>query len=232
MKLILANKEHRNSQRCLKAVEKFLKFLRSHHVVRVIAIHACLLSAAAQSQVIDKNGTTQTGSLWSNEVQNPLLDRTARNIGDIVTIVISENSVSTFKAGTSAKKDDSNNVAQKLFIGFLDRIFKPFATSASSSNKGEGDTNQAGKMSARMSAIVKKVFPNGSMIIEGTRNIMTNKEVQIIKLSGVIRRDDIRPDNTVKSENIAEAEIRMEGKGLIADRQRRGLLTRILDWLF
>lgn len=183
-------------------------------------------------QVIDKSENAQSGSLWSNDVQNPLLDRTARRVGDIVTIVISENSVATFKAGTTASKSDSNSVAQKLFIGFLDRIFKPFSTNDSSSNKGEGDTNQTGKMSARISAVVRKVMPNGNMIIEGSRNIMTNKELQIIKLSGVIRRDDIRPDNTVKSESIAEAEIKMEGKGLIADRQRRGLLTRILDWLF
>lgn len=198
-----------------------------------LAFLILLLSVAlAPAQTIDKSDGASVGSLWSDTVPNPLVDRTARKIGDLVTIVISESSVSTFKAGTNASKSDANNVAQKLFIGFLDRIFKPFATSANSNNKGEGDTSQTGKMSARMSAVVTQVFPNGTMIIEGTRNIVTNKETQTIKLSGVIRRDDIRPDNTVKSENIAEAEIRMEGKGLIADRQRRGLLTRILDWLF
>lgn len=200
---------------------------------RLFLLLAALTAVASlEAQTIDKSDGASVGSLWSDAVPNPLVDRTARKVGDLVTIVISENSVSTFKAGTNASKSDANNVAQKLFIGFLDRIFKPFATSATSNNKGEGDTTQTGKMTARISAVVTQVFPNGTMIIEGTRNIVTNKETQTIKLSGVIRRDDIRPDNTVKSENIAEAEIRMEGKGLIADRQRRGLLTRILDWLF
>lgn len=191
-----------------------------------------LFAACAIAQVVDKSDQGSIGSLWSDEAPNPLLDRTARRVGDLITIVITEQSASSFKAGTSAKKSDDNSVAQKLFIGFLDRIFKPFSTNANSSNKGEGDTSQTGKMTARMSAVVKHVYPNGTMIIEGSRNLMTNKELQIIKLSGVIRRDDIRPDNTVSSDRIAEAEIRMEGKGLIADRQRRGLLTRILDWLF
>lgn len=191
-----------------------------------------LFAACAIAQVVDKSDQGSMGSLWSDEAPNPLLDRTARRVGDLITIVITEQSASSFKAGTSAKKSDDNSVAQKLFIGFLDRIFKPFSTNANSSNKGEGDTSQTGKMTARMSAVVKHVYPNGTMIIEGSRNLMTNKELQIIKLSGVIRRDDIRPDNTVSSDRIAEAEIRMEGKGLIADRQRRGLLTRILDWLF
>lgn len=199
---------------------------------RLSLVFLAFAATFAGAQMIDKSDGAGVGSLWSDAVPNPLVDRTACKVGDLVTIVISENSVSTFKAGTTASKSDANNVAQKLFIGFLDRIFKPFSTTAASNNKGEGDTNQTGKMSARMSAVVTQIFPNGTMIIEGTRNIVTNKETQTIKLSGVIRRDDIRPDNTVKSENIAEAEIRMEGKGLIADRQRRGLLTRILDWLF
>ena len=106
-----------------------------------LAFLILLLSVAlAPAQTIDKSDGASVGSLWSDAVPNPLVDRTARKIGDLVTIVISESSVSTFKAGTNASKSDANNVAQKLFIGFLDRIFKPFATSANSNNKGEGDT--------------------------------------------------------------------------------------------
>ena len=69
-------------------------------------------------------------------------------------------------------------------------------------------------------------------MIEGTRTIVVNKETQLFRLTGIIRIQDIKPNNTVLSESIAQAEIRMEGKGQIADRQRKGILTTILDWIF
>ena len=70
------------------------------------------------------------------------------------------------------------------------------------------------------------------MLIEGTRAIRVNKETQLFRLSGVIRRDDIRPDNTLLSESLADARIEVDGKGQVSDRTRRGVITRLLDWLF
>jgi flagellar L-ring protein precursor FlgH len=83
-----------------------------------------------------------------------------------------------------------------------------------------------------MSAVVKKVMPNGNLVIEGTRFVKVNKDTQTFVLSGVIKQDSVLPDNTVMSESIAEAEIRVEGKGAITERQRKGILSRVLDWLF
>ena len=70
------------------------------------------------------------------------------------------------------------------------------------------------------------------MLIEGARLVKVNNETQNLVLTGIVRPDDVRSDNTVASENLANAEIKSEGIGLIVDRQRRGLLTRLLDWLF
>ncbi len=172
------------------------------------------------------------GSLWSDTAPNRYRDRTARGVGDVVTIIISESSASKIAATTTANKKDSNKVGFNFFANFLNGIFQPYTTNADSSVSGDGSTSRTGTMTARMSAIVRKVMPNGNLVIEGTRSLATNKETQIYKLSGIVRPDDIRADNTVRSENIAEAEIRMDGKGLISDRQRRGIITRILDWLF
>lgn len=70
------------------------------------------------------------------------------------------------------------------------------------------------------------------MVVEGTRVIKVNKEEQMITFTGIVREDDVLADNTVLSERVAEAKITNLGKGLAADRQRRGIITRILDWLF
>lgn len=184
-------------------------------------------AALAAAQVDEQN----PGSLWPKAYVNPLLDRTARTEGDVVTILISEVSSGSFSASTNASKSVNNSIS-KAIGPIIGKLIPDLATLGNSTTDGKGATLQTGKLTARMTAIVKKVFPNGTMVIEGTRSVQVNKETQIFKLSGLIRRDDIRPDNTVLSENIAEAQINVDGKGQVSDRQKRGILTRLIDWLF
>jgi flagellar L-ring protein precursor FlgH len=197
-----------------------------------IAVLFALAAVLATAQVTEEK--VNPGSLYKPGTDNVLLDRIARKPGDILMIVIDEQSLSTFAASTTAKKEDKTKLGFKFFVNLLDDLFKPILNgfSASSENKGEGDTSQKGKMQARLSATVKEVEPNGNMIIEGLRTLVTNKETQTFVLRGSIRPQDVTPENTIKSEQIANAEIRMEGKGMIADRQRKGILTQLFDWLF
>lgn len=198
----------------------------------LLACVCVALTATAATQVVDKNYTGGPESLWSDSVANPLLDRTARREGDLITILISESSVASYQAQTTADKQDSSGINLNLFNNVLSRLIRPWTTSDNSSQKGGGTSTQTGKLTARLTALVEKVLPSGSMVIKGTRSVTVNKEVQTFVLTGTIRRDDVRSDNTVLSENIANADIRLEGKGTIHDRTRRGLLTQILDWLF
>jgi flagellar L-ring protein precursor FlgH len=177
------------------------------------------------------------GTLWKHDTPNPLKDRTARKEGDILTIVISETSTASFSASTDTKKDEANSVLKPI-IPILSTLMPGLipnlagSSSGGISSKGSGTTTSAGKFSAKMSAVVKKVMPNGNLVIEGSRYVQVNKDTQKFVLTGVIRPDDVRSDNTVLSESMAEAEIKVDGKGAISDRQRRGILSRILDWLF
>ena len=97
---------------------------------------------------------------------------------------------------------------------------------------GDGKTSQTSSMAATLTVIVKQILPNGNLVIEGHRTLITNKQTQTFTLSGVVRQADIKPNNTIVSSQIAEMDVKMDGTGLIADRQRRGILTRIIDWLF
>lgn len=163
--------------------------------------------------------------------RNPLIDRKAHAAGDILTVVISENSTSSYTAQTSLSKTDSNSVSP-IGLPIIQSWFNALTTGASSSNSGSGSTSATGKLSAQMTVTVKQVLPNGNFVIEGTREIRVNKETQTFRLSGVVRPDDIQADNTIASAAISDAHIDVDGKGGVADRQRRGILTRILDWLF
>ncbi len=179
------------------------------------------------------------GSLVPRRYRNLFLTRTARGVGDVVTIIVSESSASSFSANTTATKKDTTATGPNsvplvdfLRVGLLSTILRPQSTNANSTVSGAGSTAQQGRFSARLSAVVKAVLPNGTMLIEGSRMVKVNNETQNLVLTGIVRPDDVRSDNTVLSESLASAEIKSEGIGLVVDRQRRGILTRLIDWLF
>ncbi len=172
------------------------------------------------------------GSLFDPSVRNPFTDNIARGVGDILTVIVDEKTLANFTASTQATKNDKSAINAQFFIGLLDSLFKPVTTGANSSVSGDGQTSQSSKMSATMSTVVKQVMPNGNLVIEGRRSLITNKQTQTIVFSGVVRPTDIKPNNTVQSTSVAEAEIKMDGSGLINQRQRKGFLTQIIDWLF
>lgn len=196
---------------------------------RLFCAACCLVASSGFGQdVIQKD--SNPGTLWVKG-SNLLRDRVARAEGDLLTIIISESSVANYTASTSTSKNDSTSITEGLGP-ILKNLIPNWAVGAKSSNSGSGTTGQSSKLTAKMSAIVTKVNPNGTLIIEGARSVVVNKETQLFKITGVIRREDVRPDNTVMSEAIADAQIKLDGKGTINDRQRRGLITRLLDWLF
>lgn len=196
---------------------------------RLILLTLALTAALTSAQ--DPNKGKNPGSLWNNKAADMIADRTARRPGDIVTIIISEISSATYSAATNATKNDETSVAKGLGP-ILGNLIPNLKIGADSKVDGQGQTRQSGELSARISVVVKEVFPNGTMLVEGTKAITTNKETQNITISGLIRRDDIRPDNTILSVNVANAQIKTDGKGMIAQRQRKGILTWLIDWMF
>jgi len=79
---------------------------------------------------------------------------------------------------------------------------------------------------------VVESYSNNTMRIEGRQKIVINGEEQEIVLTGLVRTEDVAPDNTVLSTFVADAEISFVGTGMVADKNKPGLLTRLLNWLF
>ncbi len=203
---------------------------------RVLSLLLALGSVVAYSQV---DSRSNDGSLYGTKSMSIISMRTAFNKGDIITVLISETTASQFVANTNTSKKDANAVSPVqagllswLKVPVLSALLGGASTAANSTVSGQGTTQGSSNFVARVAAVVKEVLPNGNMIIEGTRDMRVNKDNQMLVISGMIRRDDVMPDNTITSEKLAMAEIRSEGKGQISDRQRRGFLTRIMDWLF
>ena len=175
-------------------------------------------------------------SLWSNgdgHTENLYFsDNKARNVGDILTIIISE--TATTSATRSSKNSKSGNVNMQAGIGvfdFLNSIF-PASISGSDNFKADGSSTSTNRANGRVSVTVVEVEPNGNMIVEGTQSIWQNKNEHKITLRGVVRRDDVTYANTVSSAQVADATIRFDGKGPLNSKQRQGILTQIFNILF
>ncbi|MEN6582625.1 MAG: flagellar basal body L-ring protein FlgH [Armatimonadota bacterium] len=170
-------------------------------------------------------------SLWKpQETKSQLADKKAAKVGDIVTVVIVESSTSSQKASTDTKKDSS--VEAGPGVGpLLDRV-PLFSYGGGDSMSASGSTSRSSNFTAKMTATITKVNENGTMELEGTRFVQTNKEKEEIKLSGTIRPQDIATDNSILSTYVADAKITHVGSGPIGSRQKEGLIGKIFKILF
>ncbi len=171
-------------------------------------------------------------------------DIRARQVGDIVTIKIVETYTSSNTVKQQSAKSSSAQAGIDKALGFEERIediFKDatpsqlFKGGMKSSTSGQGQISRESKIIATMTARVIKVLPNGNLVIQGTRAIKRNKDLEYITLTGIIRPEDIGYDNSIFSTQISDAYIEYSGKGPTSETASGpGILTRLLHlfWPF
>lgn len=180
-------------------------------------------------------------SLWREGAAgaNLFADDRAHAVNDIVTIVIAEQSSSSRTADTKTSKASKRTAAINDFPGlglttvrnaYLAGLLK-YDVANNASHEGKGNIDRTDTVTGRIAARVVKVLDNGLLLIEGRRAVLVNDETQTITISGLVRPQDITGANTVLSSQIADAEIQMVGRGVLAEAQRPGILYRLLDWL-
>ena len=156
-------------------------------------------------------------SLWANggRYRNVFSDRKAQDVGDILTIVISESTTISDTRSNSNSKSGNNNLSAG--VGIFD-----FIKAASSKNTTTGN----------VTVTVVDVQPNGNLVLEGTQSIWNNKNEHKITFKGICRPEDVTANNTIPSTKIASATVRFDGKGPLNAKQRQGILTQIFNFLF
>jgi flagellar L-ring protein FlgH len=159
-------------------------------------------------------------------------DQKANRIGDAITIIVVEASQASNDAQTSSSRSSDLSLNGSLSSGSGTSTNADFSLATGNDFTGSGSTKTTGMIKTKISATIDSVLENGNMMIKGSRKISINGEEQIINIKGVVRSSDINADNSVLSYNISEAEITMEGDGLINSAQKPGLLTKLLNWLF
>jgi flagellar L-ring protein precursor FlgH len=182
----------------------------------------------------------EAGSLWLQSDTSIFSDRKANNIGDIVTVLISEKASASKKATTQTGRTTNISASMPNFFGLEQSDLSPVdldnLINAEFTNgfDGNGTTSRKEDLTASLSAQVIKRYPNGQLKIRGGKEVMVNNEVQIIYLTGIIRSVDITAANTVYSDKILNARISYTGKGAVSDKQQPGWMMRTLDnvWPF
>ena len=179
-------------------------------------------------------------SLWHDGASHPMYaDKRGTSVGDILTIVVQENTAANKNNETATEKQSSLTAAITSFL------FSPGASAAltkggqlpamaynsDAKHVGKGAINNSESIVAHVAVKISDVLPNGNLVIEGRRETSFAGEHQTIILRGVVRADDVAADNTVLSYNVADATIQIIGKGSVSDSQNKGWFTRIWDEL-
>jgi flagellar L-ring protein precursor FlgH len=173
-------------------------------------------------------------SLWRDDASKSMVaDKRATGVGDIITIVVSENTTTTKNNETATERSSSltSAITSFLFPGFLQKAGSMPSIAYSSDHKhdGKGAINNSESIIAHVAVQVVDVLPNGNLVIEGRRETEFGGEKQTIVLHGTVRSDDVAADNTVLSYNVAGATVQITGKGTVTDSTNKGWFNRVWD---
>jgi flagellar L-ring protein precursor FlgH len=180
----------------------------------------------------------QAQSLWHDVSSKSMYaDKRASGIGDIITILVQENSTASKNNETKTERASSLSQAITSFLyspgasGLLTKggQLPALAYNSDSKHDGSGSISDSENVIAKIAVRIVDVLPNNNFVIEGKRETSFSGEHQTIILRGVVRSDDVNSDNTVFSYNVSDATIQIIGKGTITDSQRKGWFTRLWD---
>jgi len=175
-------------------------------------------------------------SLWNASNPNWYAPSRAYKTGDLLTILISEQTVASNIGDTrSDKRQDLDfNTQFDLQTPGSPSNRNQLDLSGTGVNRfvGRGRTTRNTQFNTRVTAEVIEVRPNGDLLIIGKRTIQINSETETLKISGIVRPGDISPDNTINSIQIAQANIYLDGKGTVSSPQKPGLLSNMFNFLF
>jgi flagellar L-ring protein FlgH len=161
-----------------------------------------------------------------NQYRGLAADHRAYRIGDIVTIYVLEATRAKSQAATEAGSD------LNLDVGLNSPSTQYSANLGLSGNNASGaQTTRVGELRTQVSAQVTDIETNGSLRIAGEQSLIVNGERQKIRITGLVRPEDINADNTVWSNRIANADLELLGVGVVSESQRQSIFYRVFKWL-
>ncbi len=205
--------------------------------MRFWAVTVVLMSLAASAwpDSLFSQRTQQEGTLIS--------DRTARfEIGDIITVLVREEIAASTQSDTDTRKEadveseaneaDNELITSEKGLNLLNAEELPnFKVEAEKEHRTTGQTQRDTTLETTVTCFVTQVLPNGNIMVEGERLVAVNREDSMLHVMGVARAKDVTTGNTITSAQLANARVELRGRGPLWKNQRRGLVTKFLDWV-
>jgi flagellar L-ring protein precursor FlgH len=188
-----------------------------------------------------EDGNGAKNSLWKKQSKAFFRDQRAASIGDIMTVRISIQDRAELDNRTERIRIETDETGASNFFGLEDKLTKYLpngadpssliSTNSNVNNRGEGQIEREEIIDTVVAAVVTEVLPNGNLLIYGSQEVRVNYEVRQLTVQGVIRPEDISPQNEIQYSQIAEARISYGGKGIIMDIQQPRLGNQLADIL-
>ncbi len=194
-----------------------------------------LLYSLVSIVVVSTTLPAYADSLWNDtSVGSWFTDRrSAFVIGGLVTVNVLENTKASQKSTLQGNKTLQNT--HKWEIPALDQSKGLFNRQLKTDNQtvfnGIGSTTRDGSLVLNVTTNIEDILPNGNLVVRGRKQIRVNDEISEIIFSGVVRRDDVRSDNSVDSEKVANLQIDVKGTGPVSAKSTGGILSRLFNFL-
>lgn len=170
-------------------------------------------------------------SLWE--------DKRARRVGDIITVYLDERTISSKSNTTEIEKEDSINMSVDSLLGTQPNMRLPIGPkstltldSRAQNNRefsGDAASDQSNRLVGQISVNVVDVLSNGVLMVRGEKWMTFSQGDEFIRIEGMLRPSDISPDNTVVSSRLADARLTYSATGALANAQRQGWMSRVLN---
>lgn len=182
-------------------------------------------------------------SLWRTGAKAFFKDIRAKDVGDILTVILRLDDSAKLENKTQRTRDDSEDMRVNTILGYeasLNDVF-PEAVNLGGTmldfetdhqTLGTGDIDRSEEIELEVAAVVTQVLPNGSLAILGRQQLRVNYELREMLVAGIVRPQDIEADNTIPHERIAEMRLAYGGRGTLSDLQQPRWGTQVWDILW
>jgi flagellar L-ring protein precursor FlgH len=180
-------------------------------------------------------------SLWQQGARAFFKDLKARRVGDILKVTVKIKDKAELENSTTKSRSNKENSDAPSLFGIEDKLLDviPGTSPASflvdlastGNSTGTGTVDREETIETEIASMVTQILPNGNLVIHGDQEVRVNFEVRKITVDGVVRQEDISADNSIDSNQIAEARISYGGRGQLTNVQQPRYGTQIMDIL-